>query len=210
MQSIGGIVNRTAEDTDGKNAGVDARHRRELAELLMPALFALLAQLPADPHTVSFDLEAQGSAAEGWRTAASAMTPTLPPSADQASAPGVDHAQGASPMNERVIARIDGGELGPIRLTIEKTAAGVTVELAAANPATAAQAELERNTLEQSLRATGLNIASITVINDGGGIVLAQTDSDQRLNVLDTTGDSAPEEGPLKTKRPNKRINLTG
>jgi hypothetical protein len=211
MNRIADIVSRTsADEADAHDSsGIDARKRRELAELLLPALFASLAQLPPDPRTV-LSLDGGDSAADGWRPGASGVTPSSPPAEILASAPGVEELQSASPLGERITARIDGGELGQIRLTVERTSEGVAVRVAAADPATAARAELERNVLEQSLRAAGLSVASITVVNDVDGTLLAQTDIDQRLNVLDTTGDSVPEDGPPKAKRPNKRLNLTG
>jgi hypothetical protein len=86
----------------------------------------------------------------------------------------------------------------------------VAVHVAAADPATAARAELERPSLEHALRAAGINIASITVVNENGGIVLAQSAVSQRLDVLDTKGDTAPEEEVPAKGRKNKRLNLTG
>jgi len=206
--NIGGVVTRSADDGDAQqSSGRDARHRRELAELLLPALFASLAQLPPDPLHAPMDLEGTEATADGWRTGASALTQTQPPAAAPASAPGVG--AGAS-LDDRVTAQVDAGELGAIRLTVERTSAGVAVQVAAANPATAARAELERRTLENALRATGLLVASVTVVNDTGGTLLAQSELDRSLNAMDTTGDSGADEARPVPKRSNKRLNLTG
>jgi hypothetical protein len=150
--------------------------------------------------------------ADGWRNGAIGLTPgTTPTSASGRLPAAPDEAgAGAQGVGERLTALIDGGELGAIRLVVERTEAGVTVHVAAADPATAARAELERPSLEQALRAAGLNIASITVVNDAVGTVLAQSTVSQRLNVLDTKGDTGPEEEVPAKGRKNKRLNLTG
>jgi hypothetical protein len=207
--NIGGVVTRSADDGDAhQSSGRDARHRRELAELLLPALFASLAQLPPDPLRAPMELAASEPTADGWRTGASPLTPTPPPPPGiDASAPGI----GTGPsLGDRVVAQVDGGELGSIRLTVERTPEGVTIQVAAADPATAARAELERSTLESALRATGLVIASVTVVNGIGGTLLAQSELDRSLNVSDTTGDSGADDARPAAKRPTKRLNLTG
>jgi hypothetical protein len=206
--NIGGVVTRSADDGDAQqSSGRDARHRRELAELLLPALFASLAQLPPDPLRAPMELAGSEPTADGWRTGASPLTQTPPPPGMDASAPGIG--TGTS-LGDRVVAQVDGGELGSIRLTVERTPEGVTIQVAAADPATAARAELERSTLESALRATGLVIASVTVVNGMGGTLLAQSELDRSLNVSDTTGDSGADDGRPVAKRPNKRLNLTG
>jgi hypothetical protein len=208
MHGIAGLSRRGADDKDAEESSSrDARHRRELAELLLPALFASLAQLPPDRLSVPIELENADPMADGWRTGASPLTPTLPSAATDASAPGVG---AGSSLGDRVTALVDAGELGAIRLTVERTAEGVAVRVAAADPATAARAELERASLEQALRAAGLHIASVTVVNDVGGILLAQPESDSSLNLSDTTGDSAPDGARPVPKRFSKRLNLTG
>lgn len=208
MKGIGGLFTRSADESDTQESSSrDTRHRRELAELLLPALFASLAQLPPDPLHAPLDLEGTEPMADGWRSGASALTPTMPPPAVVASAPGVGAEAG---LGDRVTAQVDAGELGAIRLTVERTSEGVAVRVAAADPATAARAELERNSLENALRAAGLLIASVTVVNDTSGILLAQSDLDRSLNVMDTTGDSGTADAHPVNKRQKKRLNLTG
>jgi len=212
MNGIGGVVARNAEDDDARDVGDDHAGRRRLAELLLPALYASLAQLPQDPLLARMgNGDAGEHVAEGWRSGAIGLTQSAIPTS--ASAPPTALNEGVAGMDgvgERLTALVDGGELGAIRLVIERTQAGVAVQVAAADPTTAARAELERASLEQSLRAAGVSIASITVISEGGGTVLAQSSSSQRLNVLDTKGDTALEEEVPAKGRKNKRLNLTG
>lgn len=203
---LGGVVPRNSEDGDARE---DQSGRRRLAELLLPALYASLAQLPHDPLLARIgNSEAPDSLADGWRSGAIGLTQGATPTSVSAP-PAALNEGGAGAVGERLTALVDGGELGAIRLVVERTEAGVSVHVAAADPGTAARAELERASLEHALRAAGLNIASITVTNDGGGTVLAQSAQRQRLNVLDTKGDTAlEEEGPAKGRK--KRLNLTG
>jgi hypothetical protein len=207
MYGVAGVPPQNSDDRQVERDAAE-RHDRKLAELLLPMLFASVAQLPQDPMGgASFE----ESSADGWRSGANAMTPNTASLAVESPVQGgvESAAAGGSPV-DRVVARIDAGELGTIRLTIERTDAGVTVQVAAEDPVTAACAMLERATLEQALRAAGVNIASISVISGTGGTDLAQSTISQRINVLDTKGDKGSQQETPGARRRAKRLNLTG
>jgi hypothetical protein len=202
---------RDSEEDDLRDsAGEGAKHRRELAEMLLPLLYAIVAELPAPRSIASDDLEGHGETADGWRSAASELTPGSTLTSGDAGAVDAGGAPQGLGSESRVTTCVDAGELGAIRLTVEKTDAGIAVHLSADDPATAARAELERASLEQALRAAGIAVASITIAANTNGIVLAPSPLTQCLNVLDTTGDAAPDDRTPLRGRAAKRLNVTG
>jgi hypothetical protein len=211
MQGIGGVLPRSSDEED-TGAASEARHSREIAELILPALLAALAQRPDFTPALTIDVDCVvEKTADGWRSPASTLTANgVSTSSTAPGAVGEGAAIDADGPAGRLIARVDAGELGTIRLSVERTTNGLAVQVAADDPHTAVRAELERASLEQALRAVGLCVASVTIIQPGG-TVLAPSSFTQHLNVLDTTSEEEdPGEAAPGARRLPKRLNLTG
>src|SRR5215510_3547476 len=87
MHGIASVVTRTSEDDDARDAGGDAAGSHRLAELLLPALYASLAQLPQDPRALIAHNEAE-HVADGWRSGAIGMTQRATPTSSSLPAGG--------------------------------------------------------------------------------------------------------------------------
>jgi hypothetical protein len=71
----------------------------------------------------------------------------------------------------------------------------------------------QRSLLEQSLRASGLQVAAVVVTHAGEpGTVLAQSPITQRRGGIDVTDEGSPTKGEPRGRagRNTKRLNVTG
>jgi hypothetical protein len=126
---------------------------------------------------------------------------------------GRDPAAPADATPGRLITQIEAGELGVIDLVVERTSQGLKITIGVDNAVTAASAELERALLEQSLRASGLTLLSVTILQTSeNGTLLAQPRFVRRSNGFDAPNQDKSETGtgPDRTARSHKRLNLTG
>jgi hypothetical protein len=210
-------------DADDQRFGdeTDEDRARRLADLVLPELFAVL--LPrARPDTAfqqastlvpSKRYEAT-RAAEGWRSAVGDLTAAT--FGERAAAARSGTTLGARPGNGvegRLVTQLEAGDLGRIRLIIERTDQGLKVSLGVENAVLAALAMSQRSMLEQSLRAAGLQVAAVLVTHAGeDGPVLAQSPVAHRPGAIDVTDEGSPADGTHRGRagRSNKRLNVTG
>jgi Flagellar hook-length control protein FliK len=183
----------------------EEKRERVFAELVLPEM---LASCMANPYQAPREMSALavespvadfavlsaaslGEAAETWRLRGGGLTACAESSTSTAGAAGP---LGGVPAGEgKLITHIDAGELGKISLVVERTGEGMTISLRVDNPLTAAIAEMQRSSLEQSLRASGLGVVKVNIArHDEDGTELAQSPY-------------AP-----RTERWRKRLNLTG
>jgi hypothetical protein len=203
-----------ADETDEDRA-------RRLADLVLPELFAAL--LPRARPDTAFQLASTlvpskryeaTQAAEGWRTAVGELTAsTFGQRAAAASSGTTWGARAGNGIEGRLVTELQAGDLGRIRLTIERTDQGLKVSLGVENAVLAALAMSQRSMLEQSLRASGLQVAAVLVTHSGeGGTVLAQPPIAQRPGAIDVTDEGGPTEGTPRGRvgRSIKRLNVTG
>jgi hypothetical protein len=226
MKPIAGLTRRDLDEgIDGDDRllaeETDEERARRLADFVLPELFAAL--MPrARPDTAfqqastivpSKRYEAT-RAAEGWRTAVGNLTAAT--FGDQAASARASTTLGARPGNGvegRLVTLLEGGDLGHIRLVVERTDQGLKVSLGVENAVLAALAMSQRSLLEQSLRAAGLQVAAVVVTHAGDdGPVLAQTPVAQRPGAIDVTDEGSPAEGTRRGRagRSSKRLNVTG
>jgi hypothetical protein len=213
------------EGVDGDNllsdVETDEDRARRLADLVLPELFAVL--LPRTRPDAAFQMASTlvpskryeaTRAAEGWRTAVGDLTAST--FGDRAAAARSGATLGASPaggIEGKLVTQLEAGDLGRIRLIIERTDQGLKVSLGVENAVLAALASSQRSMLEQSLRAAGLQVAAVLVTHAGeGGTVLAQTPVAPRPGAIDITDEGSPSEGTHRGRagRSNKRLNVTG
>ncbi|HMI85937.1 MAG TPA: hypothetical protein VK550_17690 [Polyangiaceae bacterium] len=213
------------EGIDGDNAPSDVEtdedRARRFADLVLPELFAVL--LPRTRPDAAFQMASTlvpskryeaTRAAEGWRTAVGDLTAST--FGDRAAAARSGTTTGARPaqgIEGKLVTQLEAGDLGRIRLVIERTDQGLKVSLGVENAALAALATSQRSMLEQSLRAAGLQVAAVLVTYAGeDGTVLAQTHVAQRPGAIDVTDEGSPAEGTHRGRagRSTKRLNVTG
>jgi hypothetical protein len=206
--------NRLTEETDDERA-------RRLADLILPELFASI--MPRTRPDAPFQLASlmvpskryeATRAAEPWRQSAGEVTD--PRRAEAQSPVGTGTTPGARPgvgVEGRLVTELSAGDLGRIRLVIERTDEGLKVSLAVENAVLAASATAQRALLEQSLRASGLRVASVVVSHSGGdGTVLAQPPIANRRGGIDVTDEGNPIQEKVSGRggRSTKRLNVTG
>jgi hypothetical protein len=211
----------TLDDDRLRADETDEDRARRLADLVLPELFAAI--LPRSRPDAAFQMASTlvpskryeaTRAAEGWRTAVGELTAST--FGERAAAAKSGTTLGAQPGNGvegKLVTQLEAGDLGRIRLTIERTDQGLKVSLGVENAVLAALAMSQRSMLEQSLRASGLQVAAVVVTHAGeDGTVLAQPPSAQRSGGIDVTDEGSPTEGTRRGRggRSTKRLNVTG
>ncbi|HKQ68705.1 MAG TPA: hypothetical protein VJT73_05165 [Polyangiaceae bacterium] len=193
--------------------GEEERRERALAELVLPEMLASCMAPPVAPHEYQMSQLTAGMPAVRARTAESWRLdggPLTGPMGDAVGRAGTTGVAGGDRANEgRLITEIDAGDLGQIRVVVERSGEGVRVMLATDNPVTAASAELQRSALEQSLRASGFGFASVTVAH-GLGTVIAQSPIQPRTGASNAADPGSPPGKTSGQARRQKRLNLTG
>ena len=199
----------------------DDERARRLADLVLPELLSAL--LPRTRPNAAFQLASTlvpskryeaTQAAEGWRSAVGDLTATT--FGEQAAAARTATGwglRGASGMEGKLVTQLETGDLGRIRLVIERTDRGLKVLLGVENAVLAALAMSQRSMLEQSLRASGLQVAAVLVTHSGeDGTVLAQSPVGNRPGAIDVTDEGGSSQStPLgRAGRSTKRLNVTG
>jgi hypothetical protein len=199
----------------------DDDRARRLADLVLPELFAAL--LPRTRRDTVFGLASTlvpskryeaARAADGWRTAVGELTATT--FGERAAAARSGTTWGATPgtgVEGKLVTQLEAGDLGRIRLMIERTGQGLKVSLGVENAVLAALAMSQRSMLEQSLRASGFQVAAVVVTHCGDdGTVLAQPTNVTRPGAIDVTDEGSPTDGKNRrgALRSTKRLNVTG
>jgi Flagellar hook-length control protein FliK len=106
----------------------------------------------------------------GWRAGAGDMTPgganglpaqNTPPTAVGGTGDSADASE------NRMIVRVDGGNLGEVALCVDRKDGAIRVTIGAANPAAEATLVMEREGLLQALQSQGITVDSVTVVRAG-------------------------------------------
>jgi hypothetical protein len=217
LRETGGID----EDNRLTNDESDDDRARRLTDLVLPELFAAL--LPRTRPDAPFQQASTlvpskryeaTRVAEGWRTAVGDLTAsTFGGGAASARSATMLGASAGKGIEGRLVTHLDAGDLGRIRLVVERTEQGLKVSLGVEDAVLAALAKSQRSLLEQSLRAAGLQVAAVIVTHAADdGTDLAQTPIAHRPGAIDVTDEGSPAEGTHRGRagRSNKRLNVTG
>jgi hypothetical protein len=199
----------------------DEDRARRLADLVLPELFAVL--LPRTRPDAAFQMASTlvpskryeaTQVAERWRTAVGDLTASTFGAGAAAARSGTTlGAPSAKGVEGRLVTQLEAGDLGRIQLVIERTDQGLKVSLGVENAVLAALAMSQRSLLEQSLRASGLQVAAVVVTFAGeNGTVLAQPPIASRPGAIDVTDEGSPANGKTRggAGRSTKRLNVTG
>lgn len=220
--SLHGLDNRVSDGDDNRATEVESDEERakRLSELVLPELLA--AFLPRTRPDAPFQLASllvpgkryeANQAPEPWRTPVGELTAAgsgeRPTPVGGGTTPGARPAKG---VEGRLVTELETGDLGRIRLVIERTDQGLKVSLGVENATLAASAMAQRSFLEQSLRASGLQVAALVITHAGDdGTVLARR-SVARPGAIDVTDEGSPtdEKLPGRARRTAKKLNITG
>ena len=108
---------------------------------------------------------------------------------------------------QRVRLDVSAGSLGQVALIVEQQSDGLRVVIGVENPALAHRVEPERQALEQALKASGMTVQQVRVVQTAElGTILARRISRQRFgNGAEDTNDSTG-----RGERRSRRLKLIG
>jgi hypothetical protein len=122
-------------------------------------------------------------------------------------------ADGSGDADEnRMIVRVDGGDLGEVALLVDRKAGAIRVTISAADAGAEAALGLERAGLMRALQSHGISVDSVNVVRANNfGTVLAPTRSSamQRTHEASDTGAESKHDEQTR-RRLARKLNLIG
>ena len=153
--------------------------------------------------------------AGAWHRGAGDLTPATGGALTGSGAPngptGVqDEVSDAS--ENRMIVRVDGGDLGEVALVVDRKAGAIRVTISAADAGAEAALGLERASLLRALESHGITVDSVNVVRANNfGTVLAPTRSNTTQRTRETAATEAEAKDDEQTRRRlARKLNLIG
>lgn len=118
--------------------------------------------------------------------------------------------EAAEAAENRMIVRVDGGDLGEVALVVDRRAGAIRVTISAADAGAEAALGLERAGLVQALQSHGISVESVTVVRANNfGTVLAplRPNATQRSR---EAGEAEPSDDEHARRRLARKLNLIG
>jgi hypothetical protein len=198
-----GVESRAHERADDEKTTLDQAER--WATLLG-------AQLAATRAPVGVPCANTG-ATNGWRAGAGDMTPgganPLPVQMAATDALGTSGQAGSATEN-RMIVRVDGGDLGEVALCVDRKDGAIRVTIGAADAAAEATLGVERSVLMQALQSHGITVDSVNVVRGSNfGTVPAQRSSATR-SPHDTAEAESKDNESRERRKLSRKLNLIG
>jgi len=198
----GGAVSRGHERADDEKTTLDQAER--WATLLGAQLSAVLPKAIASEPT------------SAWHSGAGDMTPSNAARGADASgaASGAgarsDSGQTADPTENRMIVRVDGGDLGEVALLVDRKDGAIRVTISAADAVAEAALGMERSALVQVLQSHGITVDSVNVVRANNfGTVLAPIRSNATQRTDDATETESKDDESAR-RRLQRKLNLIG
>jgi Flagellar hook-length control protein FliK len=151
-----GVGSKANERADDEKTTLEQAER--WATLLGAQLSSTRAATGAAPST------------SGWRAGAGDMTPggaNRLPAQNAAPAAAGSAGDSGDASENRMVVRVDGGNLGEIALCVDRKDGAIRVTIGAANPAAEAALVMEREGLLQALQSQGISVDSVSVVRAG-------------------------------------------
>lgn len=208
--------------TNGLGAGAGARAHdraeeekttREQAErwttLLGTQLSAMAA--PALPK-----LEESSASPSGWHPGVGDLTP---PTGGALTSPGAANGpagvggEGSDPAENRLIVRVDGGDLGEVALVVDRKEGAIRVTISAADAGAEAALGSERAGLLQALKNQGITVDSLKVVraNDfGTPLAPSRSNATQRAARDESASEAESKADEQTRRRLARKLNLIG
>ena len=158
------------------------------------------------------------SAAEeagAWHPGAGDLTPATGSNLTEpgAATGAVKAANAAADDHEnRMIVRVDGGDLGEVALLVDRKAGAIRVTISAADAGAEAALGLERASLMRALQSHGITVDSVNVVRANNfGTVLAPIRSSVTQRTRETPASEAESKDDEQTRRRlARKLNLIG
>jgi len=148
-----------------------------------------------------------------WHSSAGDMTPSNATSGVSSGATvgaSADSAEATDASENRMIVRVDGGDLGEVALVVDRKDGAIRVTISAADAGAEAALGLEREGLLQALQNRGITVDSVNVVRANNfGTVLAP----QRSNATQRTREATEAESKddeRARRRLARKLNLIG
>lgn len=148
-----------------------------------------------------------------WHSGAGDMTPsnaTGGVASGATLAASADSAEAGDASENRMIVRVDGGDLGEVSLVVDRKEGAIRVTISAADAGAEAALGLERAGLMQALQNRGITVDSVNIVRANNfGTVLAP----QRSNAMQRTREATEAESKddeQARRRLARKLNLIG
>lgn len=195
-----GAASRAHERADDEKTTLEQAERWAT---LVGAQLSALAQVRVEPE------------ADAWHSGAGDLTPGTGNRLTESSGrSGASESPGVAPeANEnRMIVRVDGGDLGEVALVVDRNAGAIRVTISAADAGAEAALGLERASLTRALESHGITVDSVNVVRANNfGTVLAPTRSSAMQRTRETSAGEADSKDDEPTRRRlARKLNLIG
>ena len=148
-----------------------------------------------------------------WHSSAGDMTPS---NATGGATSGVtvgasaDSAEAADTGENRMIVRVDGGDLGEVALVVDRKEGAIRVTISAADAGAEAALGLEREGLMQALQNRGITVDSVNVVRANNfGTALAPQRSNATQRTREATEAESKDDEQAR-RRLARKLNLIG
>jgi hypothetical protein len=119
-------------------------------------------------------------------------------------------AEGADPSENRLIIRVDGGDLGEVALVVDRKEGAIRVTIGAADAGAEAALVLERAGLMRALQSQGITVDSVNVVRSNNfGTVLAPLGSKATQRNREA-GEAESKDDEHARRRLARKLNLIG
>ena len=151
----------------------------------------------------------------GWHPGVGDLTPATGSSLTQPGAANGPAAAGPSEGDDsenRMIVRVDGGDLGEVALLVDRKDGAIRVTISAADAGAEVALGLERVALTRALESHGISVDSVKVVranNFGTALAPVRSSATQRTREAQTT-DAEPADDEHARRRSARKLNLIG
>lgn len=154
------------------------------------------------------------SEAGAWHSGAGDLTPATAGGLTEPSAakgPAAAGAGVAEADENRMIVRVDGGDLGEVALLVDRNAGAIRVTISAADAGAEAALGLERAALTRALQSHGIAVESVNVVRANNfGTVLAPPRSSATQRTRDAAAEAESKDDEQTRRRLARKLNLIG
>jgi hypothetical protein len=153
--------------------------------------------------------------AGAWHSGAGDLTPTTAGGLTEsgaASDPAAVGAEASEVGENRLIVRVDGGDLGEVALLVDRHAGAIRVTISAADAGAEAALGLERAALTRALQSHGIAVESVNVVraNDFGTVLAPPRSSASQRTRVTPASEAESKDDEQTRRRLARKLNLIG
>lgn len=177
------------------------------ATLLGTQLSAIAA--PALPK-----LDGEATSPTAWHSGVGDLTPATGGSLTSpaaANGPAATSGEGSDAAENRLIVRVDGGDLGEVALVVDRKEGAIRVTISAADAGAQAALGLERAGLLQALKNQGITVESLNFVRSNDfGTALAPSRSNATRRARESASEAESKDDEQTRRRLARKLNLIG